>query len=360
MFFRYYKNMKYIENPLNYQIVKQKFIENNIPYDKESIYYFSSKKQLQIDNNLLEKFIDSTMILKDLLLELIEEFQKGNFIELYCFDKHVQDCIYASLNNPYLALRFDWGIENNQPKLFEINAESCGFLTECSLISTWLNNDFNNNSPDYNLYEKYVQNILNLDSKETLYLASLDYIYDRQNLHWIKNFLHMDNVKIININDIEEDESHLYYQGNNINFLHKIYPWEWIIEDGNIETFKNICVTEPIWTTLLSSKFVLYLLFNKYKKYSIFLETYYNESVSGKYIEKSFSGTQGSSVIKSNGYKKWHDSILQRRINPLKIEKDNLIFNTWLINNEFAGIGVKVDNKTISNSEHKFVPLTIE
>lgn len=352
--------MKYIQNPLNYQFIKEKFIENHIPYNKESLFYFSNKKQLQISNTVLNTFISSTLCLSDLLLELIEDFKKGNFIELYSFDKNLQSYIYHSLANSYLALRFDWGIENNQPKLFEINAESCGFLTECSLVSRWINNHFNGDSPDYNLYEKYTQQILKLNNQEKLYLDSLEYIYDRQNLHWIKNFLNKYNVEIINISEIKEDEKHFYFNGKEIKFLHKIYPWEWIIEDGNIENFKNIQTTEPIWTILLNSKLVLYLLFNKYKKYSIFLESYYNESVSGRYIEKSFTSMQGSSVIKSHGHKRWHKSILQRRIDPLKIGKDNLIFNTWLINHEFAGIGVKIDNKTISDSHHKFVPLSIE
>lgn len=352
--------MKYIKNPLTYQFVKQQFIDNKVPYNKESIYYFSNKKQLQITNKTLQDFISSTLCLNDLLLEIIEEFKKGKFIELYGFDKTIQSYIYDSLQQSYLALRFDWGIENNQAKLFEINAESCGFLTECSLVSTWLNNQFNNKSPDYNLYEKYAEQILKLNNQEKLYLGSLDYIYDTQNLYWLKNFLKIDNIEIININNIEEDSNTFHINSNKINFLHKIYPWEWIIEDSNIDAFRNIQMTEPVWTMLLSSKLILYLLFKRYKKYSIFLETYYNEKVSGRYIEKSFNSMQGSSVLKSKGHKSLNNSILQRRISPLKVEKDNVIFNTWLINNEFAGIGVKIDNKIISDSDHKFVPLSIE
>lgn len=354
--------MKYIKNPITYQFIKNKFIENNIPINRESLFYFSNPKQLLIEKTIFQSFYENTNILNDLVLELIEDFKKGSYFEYYNFSDIIKNIIFNSLQKESLAFRFDWGLENNQPKLFEINAESCGFMTECSLIPRWLEKEYSMKTFDFDFYENYTQQILKSIKKGKLYLGSLNYIYDIQNLYWIKHFLKKENldVEIIDLNHLQEKNNAFYIDEEKIINFHKIYPWEWIIEDGNLLNFQSLNITEPIWTTLFNSKLILYLLYNKHKKYSIFLETYYNEKVVGKFIEKNFNSMQGSSVIKSNGNKKWNDSILQKKINPIKIENDIIVFNTWIINHKFSGIGVKIDNKLISNAQHKFVPLSIE
>lgn len=354
--------MKYIKNPITYQYIKNKFIENEIPYDRETVFYFSNSKQLKIEKKLFESFKNETIILNDLLLELLEEFKQGKYFEYYNFKDNVKNFIFKSFEKNYLAFRFDWGLENNQPKLFEINAESCGFMTECSLIPRWLAQEHKLKTFDFNFYENYTKQILKNIDNEKLYLGSLNYMYDIQNLHWIKKFLKNENIKveIINLNNLKENNNKFYINNERVINLHKIYPWEWIIEDGHLSTFEQLNITEPLWTVLFNSKLVLYLLYNKYKKHSIFLETYYNEKIFGKFLEKKFNSMQGSSIIKSKGQKKWSDSILQKQIQPVMLEKDILIFNTWMINNNFSGMGIKSDKKIISSTKHKFIPFSIE
>ena len=103
----------------------------------------------------------------------------------------------------------------------------------------------------------------------------------------------------------------------------------------------------------------MYLL-NKVFKSDILLESFIENQKNGKFIEKSFYGVQGINNIKSNGFKKFSKSILQRRVEPVKINGDILNFSTWLLNKKFSGIGVKTDRKIISNHNHKFIPLAIE
>lgn len=352
--------MQYITNPLSYKFIKNKFLESNIPYNKESLYYFSNKKIVQINNNLVNKFNSASEEIMDMISSILEDFKKGDYLELYEFDDSLNYQIIKSFNKDLLAIRLDWGIENNQPKLFEINAESCGFLTECSLIPRWLN-EHNIKSLDLNLYENYSKKLIhNIADNDKIFMGSLDYIYDIQNLHWIKSFIKDYEIEIVNLNEIEEKENYYFYKCEKIRNLHKIYPWEWILEDTENKIFQNINLTEPLWTILFNSKIILYILFKKYKNNSLLLETYYNEKVKGKYIEKNMNGTQGSGVKKSNGTPLWKKSILQRRINPIIIEKDILIFSSWIINQKFNGMGIKTDNKLISNDNHKFIPFSIE
>lgn len=352
--------MKYSTNPLSYSYIKNKFIENNIPINKESIFYFSNKKLLLLNNKTVEDFKYATEKITEMIYLLIEDFRNGDYLELYDLDNKLKEMVIESFKKDILGIRLDWGLENNIPKLFEINAESCGFLTECSLIPRWLN-EVGYKSIDCNLYENYCEMLMkNHDFNKKLYLGALDYIYDIQNLHWIKKFIKNESLEIINLNEIEEHDNGYFYREQKIENLHKIYPWEWIIEDSKLEYFKNTNTTEPIWSILFNSKLILYILIKKFKNNSLLLETYYNEKVKGSFIEKQLSGMQGSSVIKSSGKKIWTKSILQRKLNPIKIEKDNLIFNTWIINKQFNGLGVKSDSKLISNDNHKFIPFSLE
>jgi glutathionylspermidine synthase len=199
---------------------------------------------------------------------------------------------------------------------------------------------------------------VNINSDEKIYLISLDYIYDIQNLNFIQNFLKCDS-EIILINEIERFDNDLYYHNEKIKSIHKIYPWIWLIEDKEIDCFDNINYSEPLWTLLFDSKIILYIL-NKVFKNNILLETFIENQKKGCFVEKSLNGMQGNNNIKSNGLKKFSKSILQRRVAPIKINGDILNFSTWLVDRKFSGIGVKTDKKIISNHDHKFIPLAIE
>ena len=65
---------------------------------------------------------------------MLEKFKNGDYLEYYDFNENIKEKIINSLNRDEIAFRCDWGLENGIPKLYEINAESCGFILECSLI----------------------------------------------------------------------------------------------------------------------------------------------------------------------------------------------------------------------------------
>lgn len=351
--------MKYVKNPINKEIIKSKFNDYNLPLNRESLNYFSNKDMLLVDKTLINNFISATDSIGDYVREMLEKFKNGDFLEYYDFNDNIKEKIINSLNKDEIAFRCDWGLESGLPKLYEINAESCGFMIECSLIPQLIEENSLHKSVNTNLINDYVKKMTsNLNQHEKTYLMSLDYIYDVQNLHFLKNFYHYD-AEIILISQIERIEDNLFYNGEKIKSVHKIYPWIWLIEDGEIDCFDEINASEPLWTLLFDSKIILYLL-NKVFKSEILLETFLENQKNGKFIEKSFYGLQGMSNVKSNGLKKFSTSILQRRVNPIKINGDILNFSTWLVNKKFSGIGVKTDRKIISNHNHKFIPLAIE
>lgn len=199
------------------EFIKSKFDNNNIKFNKHSINYFSNKKLLLLNQTLIKNIESSTSIAINMIRELLLNFKNGDYLEYYHFNDHTLTKIVESLSQDYLAFRLDWGIENGNPKLFEINAESCGFITECALIPRWINENSNLKSIDLNLYENYtkklVKNLNNTDGK--IFLGSLNYIYDIQNLNWIKLFLKKEcflDVEIINLKNTEYRENYYYLE----------------------------------------------------------------------------------------------------------------------------------------------------
>lgn len=351
--------MKYINNPISKNFVKSKFIEKNIPFNLESLNYYSNKKMLLIKNDLVTQFMSASNYLGDFISKMIENFKNGDYLEFYNFNLDIKDKIINSLNNEELAFRCDWGIENGVPKLYEINAESCGFLLECGVIPEWVEECCTYKSVKTNLMKNYINKLeKNINTQEIVYLMSLDYIYDIQNLCYIKNLLTIKSERIL-ISDIKRVDDYLFIDDKKINALHKIYPWFWLLEDSEIDCFNTISFSEPLWTLLFDSKIILYLLYKEFKNKHL-LETFIFNQKKGQFIEKELTGMQGSKNIKSMGIKKYKESILQRKIEPIKIDDDILNFSTWLINKKFSGLGVKTSSKIISDHNHKFVPLAIE
>ena len=129
--------MKYINNPISKNFVKSKFIEKNIPFNLESLNYYSNKKMLLIKNDLVTQFMSASNYLGDFISKMIENFKNGDYLEFYNFPLDIKEKIINSLKNHELAFRCDWGIEKGIPKLYEINAESCGFLLECGIVPEW-------------------------------------------------------------------------------------------------------------------------------------------------------------------------------------------------------------------------------
>lgn len=351
--------MKYIKNPIDKSLIKLNFQKYNLPLNRESLNYFSNKDMLLINKKLVEAFSSSTNYIGNYIEIMLEKFKNGDYLEYYDFNENIKEKIINSLNRDEIAFRCDWGLENGIPKLYEINAESCGFILECSLIPNLIEDISSYKSITNNLIHNYVKKLkVNINSDEKIYLISLDYIYDIQNLNFIQNFLKCDS-EIILINEIERFDNDLYYHNEKIKSIHKIYPWIWLIEDKEIDCFDNINYSEPLWTLLFDSKIILYIL-NKVFKNNILLETFIENQKKGCFVEKSLNGMQGNNNIKSNGLKKFSKSILQRRVAPIKINGDILNFSTWLVDRKFSGIGVKTDKKIISNHDHKFIPLAIE
>ena len=233
-------------------------------------------------------------------------------------------------------------------------------MLECSIILEKFTKECNWNN-NYNFTENYIKKImnnLNIKSDDILYLSSSgNYIFDEQILYLIKNKIKNKSI-IINMDNIKCFEKHLYHENNKIEKIHKIYPWEWMI--NRYEEYSQTKFSEPVWTVLLNSKIILYLLWKKFPNNPYLIETYYKEDIKDKFVEKKLYGMQGEFIRLNYGDKKWEDSILQKFITPIEIDKDFLVFTTWTINNKFSGFGIKASKTIISDYNHKFIPISIE
>ena len=206
--------MKYIENKIIRTEMTNLFKENGIPLPDYLINYFNFHKMLSISDKVIKEYEVANNEITYLVNELLSEILDGKYLEYFNYNEKEWEIIINSLaEHSYLAFRYDWGY-HNKPKLYEINADSCGFLLECSIILEKFTKECNWNN-NYNFTENYIKKImnnLNIKSDDILYLSSSgNYIFDEQILYLIKNKIKNKSI-IINMDNIKCFEKSFYFQ----------------------------------------------------------------------------------------------------------------------------------------------------
>ena len=227
-------------------------------------------------------------------------------------------------NHWHLYGRFDFagGVDGEQIKLIEFNADTATSLPECAVFQ-WAHlkdNGFNNESQFNSIFENLVHNFkilrqMNPDKEPNILFTHMDSDEDKANVELMSQAAVEAGFDVefrflpeITFSDDESEGGVWVDYGEDrhrrFDFWFKLLPWEFLAEDEPelIELLTSIAKNEqcvilnPAYTMLFQSKVILKVLWDLFPEHPLLLKTTTEKPEGIKYVEKVIFGREGANV----------------------------------------------------------------
>ncbi|WP_294244780.1 glutathionylspermidine synthase family protein [uncultured Chryseobacterium sp.] len=342
-------------------------------YWDESHYYEFSMDEI----NIIES---ATAELWQMCLEAVDYVIEKNLWHRFSIPEYFRDYIVTSWeeDHPSIYGRFDFGFDGNNLKLLEFNADTPTSLYEASVIQWyWLQEMFPEKDQFNSIHEKlvdYWKYLTAYMNPRHIYFASLTNIEDVTNIEYIRDCATQAgfDTEFIPIQDIgwaEEIEEFISGDRSVMEYIFKLYPYEWIMEDGFAEKlvkngFRSQWI-EPAWKILLSSKAILPVLWEMYPGHPYLLEAYFESKHLRDFAKKPVYSREGANValyrnnipVEANKGEYGKEGFIYQQLFTLPDYNGNFpVIGSWVIGQEPAGIGIRESVRLITNNESRFVP----
>lgn len=345
-------------------------------WDESHYYQFSSEEINKIEN--------ATAELWQMCLEAVDYIIEKNLWHWFNIPDWFKDYIITSWeeDHPSIYGRFDFGFDGTNLKLLEFNADTPTSLYEASVVQWyWLQemypykDQFNSIHEKLVDYWKYLKNYMN---PHYIYFASLTNIEDVTNVEYLRDCATQAgfDTEFIAIQDIgwaEDVEEFIAGDKTIMEYIFKLYPYEWILDDGFGEklvknNFRSQWI-EPAWKLLLSSKAILPILWELYPNHPYLLESYFEPKHLKDFVKKPIYSREGANVTlfknnipleQNSGVYGKEGYIYQQLFDLPNFNGNYPIIGSWVIGQESAGIGIRESVNLITNNQSRFIPHLID
>lgn len=342
-------------------------------YWDESHHYEFSLQEI----NKIEK---ATSELWQMCLEAVDYVIAKNLWHRFNIPESFRKYIITSWeeDHPSIYGRFDLGFDGENLKLLEFNADTPTSLYEASVIQWyWLQELFPNKDQFNSIHEKlidYWKYLKNYMNPHYIYFASLTNIEDVTNVEYIRDCASQAGfeTEFIPIQDIgwaEDIEEFIAGDRSIMEYIFKLYPYEWILEDGFGEKlvkndFRSQWI-EPAWKILLSSKAILPILWEMYPNHPYLLESYFETRQLKDFAKKPIYSREGANVtlhknnlpIEQNSGDYGKEGFIYQQLFDLPdFDGNHPVIGSWVIGQEPAGIGIRESVHLITNNQSRFIP----
>ncbi|WP_426275285.1 glutathionylspermidine synthase family protein [Chryseobacterium sp. S-02] len=345
-------------------------------WDESHYYQFSSEEINKIEN--------ATAELWQMCLEAVDYIIEKNLWHRFNIPDWFKSYIVTSWeeDHPSIYGRFDFGFDGTNLKLLEFNADTPTSLYEASVVQWyWLQemypykDQFNSIHEKLVDYWKYLKNYMN---PHYIYFASLTNIEDVTNVEYLRDCATQAGfeTEFIAIQDIgwaEDIEEFIAGDRTIMEYIFKLYPYEWILDDGFGEklvknNFRSQWI-EPAWKVLLSSKAILPILWEMYPDHPYLLESYFEPKHLKDFVKKPIYSREGANVTlfknnipleQNNGVYGKEGYIYQQLFDLPNFNGNYPIIGSWVIGQESAGIGIRESVNLITNNQSRFIPHLID
>ncbi|WBV59420.1 glutathionylspermidine synthase family protein [Chryseobacterium camelliae] len=345
-------------------------------WDESHYYQFSSEEIKTIEN--------ATAELWQMCLEAVDYIIEKNLWYRFNIPEWFKNYIITSWeeDHPSIYGRFDFGFDGKNLKLLEFNADTPTSLYEASVVQWyWLQemypykDQFNSIHEKLVDYWKYLKNYMN---PHYIYFASLTNIEDVTNVEYLRDCATQAgfDTEFMAIQDIgwaEDIEEFIAGDKTIMEYIFKLYPYEWILDDGFGEklvknNFRSQWI-EPAWKLLLSSKAILPILWEMYPNHPYLLESYFEPKHLKDFVKKPIYSREGANVTlfknnipleQNSGVYGKEGYIYQQLFDLPNFNGNYPIIGSWVIGQESAGIGIRESVNLITNNQSRFIPHLID
>jgi glutathionylspermidine synthase len=152
-----------------------------------------------------------------------------------------------------------------------------------------------------------------------------------------------------------------------IDYLFKLYPWEWMLKEEFARHLLNSKTVwmEPPWKMLLSNKTILAVLWELFPDHKYLLESSF-EPLEVDYVRKPILAREGSNIeivtqqehaqmVTDGPY--WNQPCVYQAYHPLyRSEFGYAVLGSWVIGDRACGMGIREDIKAVTHNTSRFLP----
>jgi glutathionylspermidine synthase len=276
--------------------------------------------------------------------------------------------------------RFDLAFnpESGSVKMLEYNADTPTLVIETALMQWfWMQDKFSGEDQFNSLHEKLLDRLKELKKRlpsgERMHFSALEtcpeeymhamYFMDLAHQAGIEAaFLPIDRI------GYHPDIGFVDEERRAITLLHKLYPWEWMVQDsfGRFISKARTTFIEPPWKMLLSNKALLPLLWEMFPNHPNLLAAGWTpESAGSSYITKPILGREGANmcvirpgrpdIITEGTYAS--DYQVYQEFCPLpKFDDQHVVIGSWVVGDAAAGMIIRESEGPIIVNTSRVVP----
>lgn len=287
--------------------------------------------------------------------------------------------IRESFNRNEFSLygRFDLAYDGvKPPKMLEYNADTPTSLLESAVAQWYWLEDVKPRADQFNsVHDRLVERWKKSGIKGKIYFSSIsDNEEDWVCTHYMMETATQAGYEVEHLYMEElgwspEANGFIDLQGNLIQNLFKLYPWEWMMREefGKYVPGCNTRFIEPLWKAVLSNKGILPILWELFPNHPNLLETYFEKDkyLLTDYAKKPLFSREGANIeLYENGVLVDSDegpygsegAIYQQLVKLPEIEGCYPVIGSWIVGDESAGMCIREDVKKITTNMSNFIP----
>lgn len=356
-----------------------------VPYWDESVYYSFTLEEIERD---LEAAANE---LAALCLDLVARIHADEeVLQKLAIPRHAWDLIAESWRGKDASLygRFDLAYAGaGAAKLLEYNADTPTSLFETAVFQWgWLEDAMaQGRLPEHadqfnSVHDKLIARLKAIIPGTKLHLAGmleneedagfLDYLEDCAKQAGLETTL----LAMADIGDTEGC-GFVDLDGEKIQYLFKLYPWEWMFADafGASPSLRKSRYVEPPWKALLSNKGILPLLWKLAPGHPNLLPAFFEDDpgkadLGAHFVRKPIYSREGANilivdgdhVVARAGGSYGAEGYVRQALAPLRpFDGKYPVIGAWIVGDEACGIGIREDDGPITQNLSRFVPHAI-